>query len=333
MDCACGDGFTVAITKDNLLYSWGRSDNGRLGQQGNAGGARNRAYPKPIFSALHRVASISCRHWNTIILAEQVLSSKVIQTKALSFSETASSGVFEEGKTTNSQQKQQNKAPFDEQMSTDSFKFVKDLKEYEDCLESSNTSIHQSSNSQSQNCQSSNSQSSNSKSTSESDVPPWLIDELENNEFIPMEQEQQQQQQISPRNVENNNGNSSDNNNHINSNNYNSDSNNNSNNRNNSENNENNISQNGEEEHSADVSWVEGSHGSHVMRCRECGSRNGSYLEIRLKQMELENTSLRKRMKEQEILIQTLERERDCYARSTDKLVQLTEGGPITSLF
>ena len=76
----CGDGFTVISTTDNQVFSWGSGENGRLGiSPGVLGGKSSSAVPRPIFGSLHKVASLSCRHWHTIILGERIHGSRVIQ--------------------------------------------------------------------------------------------------------------------------------------------------------------------------------------------------------------------------------------------------------------
>ena len=59
---------------DNKIYSWGRGDNGRLGVLTDSltrakGGIACTAVPRPIFGALHVVSGVSCRHWNSLIVA------------------------------------------------------------------------------------------------------------------------------------------------------------------------------------------------------------------------------------------------------------------------
>ena len=77
---ACGDGFTVAATSENQVFSWGLGENGRLGINPSfLSGKSCSAVPKAIFGSLHKVASLKCRHWHTIILGERVHGSRVIQ--------------------------------------------------------------------------------------------------------------------------------------------------------------------------------------------------------------------------------------------------------------
>ncbi|KAJ7365545.1 hypothetical protein OS493_005658 [Desmophyllum pertusum] len=81
---ACGDDFTVVAAADNQIYSWGRGDNGRLGVLTDSlvrakGGIPCTAVPKPIFGALHVLSCVACRHWNSLIVAERVLSSRTVK--------------------------------------------------------------------------------------------------------------------------------------------------------------------------------------------------------------------------------------------------------------
>jgi len=84
VQAACGDDFTVVATADNQIYSWGRGDNGRLGVLTDSlarakGGIPCTAVPRPIFGALHVLSCVACRHWNSLIVAERVLSSRIVK--------------------------------------------------------------------------------------------------------------------------------------------------------------------------------------------------------------------------------------------------------------
>ncbi|RUS71597.1 hypothetical protein EGW08_020641 [Elysia chlorotica] len=83
---ACGDGFTVAATNENQIYSWGNGESGRLGgtfsDQGTGPNRACTALPRPIFGSMHDVSSVSCRHWNSLIIAEKVLNQKTLKTRA-----------------------------------------------------------------------------------------------------------------------------------------------------------------------------------------------------------------------------------------------------------
>ncbi|XP_014677711.1 PREDICTED: serine/threonine-protein kinase Nek9-like isoform X2 [Priapulus caudatus] len=72
---ACGDGFTVAATRDNHIYSWGRGDNGQLGVSGQMVSSETgrTSLPRPIFGSLHLVVALAARHWSVIMIAEQTL--------------------------------------------------------------------------------------------------------------------------------------------------------------------------------------------------------------------------------------------------------------------
>ncbi|PIK57089.1 putative serine/threonine-protein kinase Nek9 [Apostichopus japonicus] len=79
----CGDSFTVIATRDNLIYSFGHSDSGRLGLaaeiQSLSHKKKANPTPRPIFGALHRVSDLSCTNWHTIIIVERVLKSRTIK--------------------------------------------------------------------------------------------------------------------------------------------------------------------------------------------------------------------------------------------------------------
>ncbi|ELT98382.1 hypothetical protein CAPTEDRAFT_123860, partial [Capitella teleta] len=80
---ACGDRSTVIATSDNLIYSCGFSENGRLGfaagETGKGPGGNCVSLPRPIFGSLHAVSDLYCRHWNSILVAEKVLAQKTIR--------------------------------------------------------------------------------------------------------------------------------------------------------------------------------------------------------------------------------------------------------------
>ncbi|KAI8488761.1 Serine/threonine-protein kinase Nek9 [Branchiostoma belcheri] len=85
---ACGDGFTVAATSDNMIYSWGNGEDGRLGVTSDRGEKGPKGLhpasvsrPRPIFGSLHLASDVSCRHWNTIMVVEKVLQQKTIRSQ------------------------------------------------------------------------------------------------------------------------------------------------------------------------------------------------------------------------------------------------------------
>ncbi|XP_052769678.1 serine/threonine-protein kinase Nek9-like isoform X2 [Mya arenaria] len=81
----CGDGFTVASTSDNYVYAWGDGENGRLGfgpiELGKGPNKKSVSLPRPIFGSLHIVPHLSARHWHTILIAEKVLNEKTLRTR------------------------------------------------------------------------------------------------------------------------------------------------------------------------------------------------------------------------------------------------------------
>lgn len=81
---SCGDGFTMAATKDNQIFAWGNAGNGRLGMPPAKGYGSEvcPALPRPIFGTLHHVPDLSCRGWHTILIVEKVLNSKTIRSNS-----------------------------------------------------------------------------------------------------------------------------------------------------------------------------------------------------------------------------------------------------------
>ena len=57
--------------------------------------------------------------------------------------------------------------------------------------------------------------------------------------------------------------------------------------------------------------------------CSKCLSSAPNHLEIKIQELEIENLKLNKIIKEQEIVISTLKRERDTYKKCTNKLFEL----------
>ncbi|KAL8568793.1 hypothetical protein ACOMHN_000076 [Nucella lapillus] len=99
---ACGDSFTVITTSENMVYTCGLGENGRLGADfsdtGGGQGGQCIAIPRPIFGSMHIVPCLSSRHWNTLIIAEKVLNSKTLKTQdsrvSLSSPKVVSGSVF-----------------------------------------------------------------------------------------------------------------------------------------------------------------------------------------------------------------------------------------------
>ncbi|XP_077989490.1 serine/threonine-protein kinase Nek9-like [Glandiceps talaboti] len=83
---SCGDDFTVVSTSDNYIYSFGKTDNGRLGLDHEAPMTSRKkgavCIPRPIFGTLHVVPDLSCCHWHAILVVEKVLKSKTIRSSS-----------------------------------------------------------------------------------------------------------------------------------------------------------------------------------------------------------------------------------------------------------
>ncbi|XP_066280526.1 serine/threonine-protein kinase Nek9-like isoform X2 [Branchiostoma lanceolatum] len=98
---SCGDGFTVAATSDNMIYSWGNGEDGRLGVTSDRGEKGPKGLhpssvsrPRPIFGSLHLASDVSCRHWNTIMVVEKVLQQKTIRSQISTGKEEVDDSVF-----------------------------------------------------------------------------------------------------------------------------------------------------------------------------------------------------------------------------------------------
>uniref|UniRef100_UPI00398E3C2E serine/threonine-protein kinase Nek9-like n=1 Tax=Pristiophorus japonicus TaxID=55135 RepID=UPI00398E3C2E len=82
---SCGDGFTIASTDDNQIFAWGNGGNGRLGMMATEKGFGSEictSWPRPIFGSLHNVSDLSCQGWHTILIAEIVFVSKTIRSNS-----------------------------------------------------------------------------------------------------------------------------------------------------------------------------------------------------------------------------------------------------------
>ncbi len=66
----CGE---LCVVSDNQVYSWGLSENGRLGTVSSDTSKKSDvqcyALPRPIFGALHSVTDVACHRWSTILVA------------------------------------------------------------------------------------------------------------------------------------------------------------------------------------------------------------------------------------------------------------------------
>lgn len=290
--CACGDEFTVAATMDNHLYSWGSGQNGRLGIQ--VQGKNSCSTPKPIFGSLHKVASLSSRYWSTIILAEKVLSSKLIHTQEMSMSDE----IPGKGRHYSS--------VINESPEEESFKFNINFDDSKPSLEKQDTI----------------------GDSSSSALPPWLADEMENADYIPMEKTQNNDKEKSSKvddcgdeseippwlademkNAEfipvngNNDGE---------------------------------INGESDDKVFGDVQEMSVRKTFEFVRnaskssetCPNCLARAPSVLEIKVQELEVEKLQLLKRIKEQEILIKKLEAEQECYRNFSGKLIEVTKSVP-----
>lgn len=81
INASCGDTFTICATSANQIFSWGNRKNGRLGIDSDVpeDQLNSMPFPKPIFGSLHLVSDMSSCYWNSIIIAERVLTTKPVR--------------------------------------------------------------------------------------------------------------------------------------------------------------------------------------------------------------------------------------------------------------
>ncbi|XP_076465660.1 serine/threonine-protein kinase Nek9-like [Babylonia areolata] len=171
---ACGDGFTVITTSENMVYACGLAENGRLGadfsDSGGGQGSQCTASPRPIFGSMHIVPCLSSRHWNTLIIAEKVLNSKTLKTQdsrvSLSSPKVASGSAFSPATPSSSEAESGSWAEFSlREPSTG------------DCCSGDEAQTHQVDRF---------TEGFNSHSMGDSSIPPWLELELQEAEVIPL---------------------------------------------------------------------------------------------------------------------------------------------------
>ena len=64
---ACGDTFTVAVTADQKVFTWGKAARGRLGHETE----ENLSVPKLLnFPDISEVLFVSCSQWRTLLSAK-----------------------------------------------------------------------------------------------------------------------------------------------------------------------------------------------------------------------------------------------------------------------
>ncbi|XP_067833249.1 serine/threonine-protein kinase Nek9-like, partial [Heptranchias perlo] len=155
---SCGDGFTIASTDDNQIFAWGNGGNGRLGMTVTEKGFGSEictSWPRPIFGSLHNVSDLSCQGWHTILIAEIVFVSKTIRSN----SSGLSIGAVPQGSTV--------EADLRNEQDEDRQNGMKNTAEDKGGIGILNP-LRSSSN------------------LTDSSCPEWLLQELENAEFIPI---------------------------------------------------------------------------------------------------------------------------------------------------
>ncbi len=170
---ACGDSFTICSTSENLVFSWGCSKNGRLGIETSLGNEANVCLPKPLFGSLAYVSEMSAKHWNSIIIAEQIIDEKSL--KSLSYADymrKTNTKLFVENEATNCER------PFEDLSLKEQLKNIEnnekllESKQIQDFNADKNELIKE---------------NRNSPENSQTGVPDWLKKDLEDAEFIPIE--------------------------------------------------------------------------------------------------------------------------------------------------
>lgn len=79
-NAACGDTFTICSTSEKHVFSWGNRNDGRLGLDfGLSTNTNFVCLPKPIFGSLYLVSEMCSRNWNSVIIAEKELDSKLLK--------------------------------------------------------------------------------------------------------------------------------------------------------------------------------------------------------------------------------------------------------------
>ncbi|RNA10655.1 serine threonine- kinase Nek9 [Brachionus plicatilis] len=77
---ACGDTFSICSTSEKHIFSWGNRNDGRLGlDYGSSSSSGTVCLPKPIFGSLYLVSEMCSRNWNSVIIAEKELDSKLLK--------------------------------------------------------------------------------------------------------------------------------------------------------------------------------------------------------------------------------------------------------------
>lgn len=63
------------------MFSWGNKSNGRLGLDSNLDSKNALCSPKPIFGSLHSVSDLNSRYWHSIMIGEQLIDVKSVRIK------------------------------------------------------------------------------------------------------------------------------------------------------------------------------------------------------------------------------------------------------------
>ncbi|XP_063957945.1 serine/threonine-protein kinase Nek9-like isoform X1 [Lytechinus pictus] len=207
VSASCGDGFTIIATTDNQIFSFGHVDSGRLGHGDDLSGSHKKkqsiSTPKPVFGSLHMVSGLSCRYWHTIIIAEKVLSKsktfrspRMDSTSSKVSSQVSQDSVFTESFDQESEKSTPDPTPVRSSQSVESRQSSLQVPSANHTPETSSNDVEHYTGSSGQETGGSVSQrdersngggdDDDDENSEESSMPPWLKNELEEAEFIPM---------------------------------------------------------------------------------------------------------------------------------------------------
>lgn len=145
---------------ENQIFSWGNRKNGRLGIDSDVPEQNSVPFPKPIFGCLHLVSDMASCYWNSIIIAEKILTTKPV--RSISYAE-----YLRKGAQTPQEMSNENQGNFPSEVSTG---FVANRFEQ---LKIDSPPIYV--------------DKQNFNETTLNQTPEWLKNDIESMDFIPMD--------------------------------------------------------------------------------------------------------------------------------------------------
>ncbi|XP_030855681.1 serine/threonine-protein kinase Nek9 isoform X2 [Strongylocentrotus purpuratus] len=194
---SCGDGFTIIATTDNQIFSFGHVDSGRLGHGDDLTGSHKKkqsvSTPKPVFGSLHMVSGLSCRYWHTIIIAEKVVSKPKTLRSTPRMDSNSSKAVGQDGEKSAPNQTPERSSGSIESRPQESLKQEPSTNHTSGNM-SHDEGLHTGDSGQetggtgsmSQREETNGGGKDDDENGEDSAMPPWLKNELEKAEFIPM---------------------------------------------------------------------------------------------------------------------------------------------------